>query len=133
MESALLAFGAEAEPGTVGRPDIVEIEASLDLLVGTRLADGLLVADLGVVVAHLRVFLDTERILLVPAYSETCLVHRYHSVAGWAFKDVQLTHGWLRSGDYFELRQAHLEHHVARESHLLPDHDEGSCSRANIS
>ena len=64
VESTLLTFGAEAEPGSVSRAHVIEVEASA-LLVRPRCTLRLLVADPGVVVAHLRIFLNAEGVLLI--------------------------------------------------------------------
>ena len=84
------------------------------------------------IVAHLRVFLHAEGVLLVTADRESHFVHWHHSVASRAFKHVQFAHGGLGRGDDFELRETHLEHHVGCEGHLLPHHDEGPSRRADI-
>ena len=104
MQGALLPFSAEAQPGSIGRADIGEIKTRPRLLSARRIAHGLLVADLGMVVAHLGVFLDTEGVLLVTSDRQAGLVDGYHSIASGAFEDVQLAHGRLGSRDNFELR-----------------------------
>ena len=53
MQCALLSLSAETEPCAIRRPHICQIEASSLLLVRTRWPNGLLVADLRMIVAHL--------------------------------------------------------------------------------
>ena len=84
------------------------------------------------VVAHLRVFLDTEGVLLVTANGQAALVNRDHAIAGGTLEDVKLNHGGLGGRDDFELRETHLEHHVVRQGHFLPHHNKGAGSRADI-
>lgn len=92
MKGALLSFRTESQPCPICGANVIEIEALPLLLVWSGRPDGTLVADLGVVVAHLGIFLDTERVLLIPTDRESRLVHWNHSVAGWTLKHVQFAH-----------------------------------------
>ena len=103
MKCALLTLGTQAKPGAISRTDISEIEASSDLLVWTRLALCLFVAYLGMVVAHLRVLLDTESVLLVSSYCKASLINWNHSVASRSLEHVKFDHGRLRCSHHFEL------------------------------
>mmetsp|Transcript_44681 Transcript_44681/g.59283 ORF Transcript_44681/g.59283 Transcript_44681/m.59283 type:complete len:82 (-) Transcript_44681:2049-2294(-) len=76
------------------------------------------------IVAHLGVFLDAEGVLLVASNRKPRLIDRYHAIARRSFKDMKLNHRRLRCCHNFELGEAHLEHHVASQGHLLSDHYE---------
>ena len=126
MQCTLFTFCAKPQPGPVRRADIGKIESLPLLLGGSRSPHRLFVADLCMVVAHLRVLLHAERVLLIAPNRQTGLVDGNHAVAGGALEDMQLAHGGLRGGDHFELGETHLEHHVARQGHLLAHHNEGA-------
>ena len=129
MECALLALSTKPEPSPVRRAHVSQEEASPLPWTSARRR---LVRNLRMVVAHLRVLLDAECVLLVPADGQPRLVDGDHPVARGSLEDVQLAHGRFRRRDDFELREAHLEHHVARQGHLLPHHDEGARRGADI-
>ena len=95
MERALLALGAQSKPGAIGRAYICEVEPLPLLLVRPGWSNRGLVANLCVVVAHLRVFLDTECVLLVTTNGQATLINRYHSVPCRALKHVQFNHRGL--------------------------------------
>lgn len=71
VESALLSFCAKSQPRAVRGSNIRQVEpgALLRLRLARR-GNCLLIADLCVVVAHLRVFLNAERILLITSDSK---------------------------------------------------------------
>ena len=131
VKRTLLTFGAEAKPGAICRAHICKVKANF-LLVGSWGASGLLVADLGVVIAHLRVFLHAERVLLVTSDCKARLVDGNHPVAGGTLEYMQLAHSLLGSENNFELRKSHLEHHIGRECYFLPHHNEGAGCRPDV-
>lgn len=133
VQSALLTFCAQSEPSTIRRTYISQVESSSLLLIRSGSSDCLLVTDLGMVVAHLGVFLHTECVLLVPSNSQTRLIHWHHAVSSRALKHVKFDHCRLRCRHDFEFRKPHLEHHMVSKSDLLSHHDESTSGRPYVS
>lgn len=71
MQGALLTLCAQSEPGSVGRSNICQVETLSLLLIWARWTNRRLVAYLCMIVAHLRVLLDTKCVLSVPSNRET--------------------------------------------------------------
>ena len=63
-------------------------------------------------IAHLRVVLHTERVLLIPPYTQPHLVYGNDTVSRGPLKHMQLGHALFGGVHHLELREAHLEHHV---------------------
>ena len=133
VQSALLTFCTQSEPGTIRRTHISQVESSSLLLIGSRSSDCHFVADLGMVVAHLRVFLYTKSVLLVSTNGQTRLVNWNHPISGRALKYMQFNHCRLRCRHNFEFRKPHLEHHMVSKCDLLAHHDESTSGRPNVS
>ena len=125
VQRRLFTLGTESEPSPVRRAHVLKVE--------TLLARRVDVGDLGVVIAHLRVFRDAEGVVGISSNAKTIFIYCNHSVAGRTLEDVQLNHVWLGSPHNLEFAQPHLEHHVILQLHFLPHHEECSSSRTNIS
>lgn len=82
MKSALLSFSTQAEPGAIRRANILKVETLL-LVAWLRCLE---IGNLGMEVAHLRIVLDTERILLITADSKPKIINANNSVSCRAFK-----------------------------------------------
>lgn len=99
MQGGDLAFGRKAKPGTVRRANILQVKALR--LVGRAW----MVADLGVEVAHLRVFLNVETILCVATDRKArMLIDGDNSISLGALEHVQLNNCLLGGHHDAELR-----------------------------
>ena len=97
VQRTLLSFGAQTQPSSISRPNIIQEETSLT----TRLPS-LFIGNLRVMIWHLTVFLDTEWVLLVSANGEPHFIHGDHSISRRSLKHMQLGHARFRSSHNFE-------------------------------
>lgn len=56
-----------------------------------------------------------------------------HLLASWTLKNMQLNHRFLARRYNPKLTETHLKHHIFPQQNLLPNHDEGTSRRADVS
>lgn len=122
VQLTLFPFCRQPEPGPVCGSNVGQQE--------TRCL--VAVANLGMEVTHLRVFLDAECIVGVATNRQSKLVNRNDSVPRGALEHIQFAHRLLGRSDDFEFTKAHLKHHVGLQMHFRSNHDKRACGGPNV-
>jgi hypothetical protein len=73
-------------------------------------------------VAHLRVVLYTEGVVLISPNPKAKVINCDDSVPSWSLKYMELYHVLLGCKHYSELTQTHLKHHVLLQVNFRTNH-----------